>query len=236
MRRDCIVRVSVRQIGTDLIRSRNSGRREGKQQLIHSRNAQAALLLTFVGIGALIGLWITTALIFGDHPNLAVEIARVGRAEEERTVSTGRIPIPLISDVSLLITQAAWLPTRLTATAATIRTSSPESRFLIVDYEIVNDSDDTLLLEGFVNLFRVARGTFVVANGTDTEIVTGSTRSLYGVESDAQPPLESPAGEIYSGSWYFELDSRQPNLNLRSKLLGITLTLPIDINHPLQNR
>lgn len=203
--------------------------------MIHSRNAQAALLVTFIVVGAIIVGSVITGLIVGDHPNLAVEIARGGRADEERTVSTGRTPIPLISDVSLLITQAVWLPTRVTATAATIGTSGPDSRFLIVDYEIVNDSGDSLALEGFVDLFSVARGTFVVANGTDTEIVTGSTRPLYGVESDAQPPLESLAGETYTGSWYFELDSRQPNLNLRSKKLGITLTLPIDINHPLQS-
>lgn len=203
--------------------------------MIHSRNAQAALLVTFIVVGTAIAVLVATALIFGDHPNLAVEIARSGRAEEERTVSTGRTPIPLISDVSLLITHAAWLPTRLTATAATIGTSSPDTRFLIVDYEIVNDSGDTLSLEGLVDLFSVARGTFVVVNGRDSEIVTGSIRPIYGVETDAQPPLEAPAGEIYAGSWYFELDSRQPNLNLRAELLGITLTLPVDINHPLES-
>ncbi|MCH8103840.1 MAG: hypothetical protein IIB28_11880, partial [Chloroflexi bacterium] len=86
------------------------------------------------------------------------------------------------------------------------------------------------------DLLRMARGTFVVVNGLDSEIVTGSIRPIYGVETDAQPPLEAPAGEIYAGSWYFELDSRQPNLNLRAELLGITLTLPVDINHPLQSR
>lgn len=204
--------------------------------MIHSRNAQTALLVTFVVLGAIIGGWVAAALIFGDHPNLAVEIARGGRAEEERSVSTGRTPIPLIPDVSLLVTQAVWSPTRLTATAARIGTSSPETRFLIVDYEIVNASGHTLLLEGFVDLFNIARGTFVVANGTDAEIITGSSRSLYEVETDAQPPLEAPAGEIYTGSWYFELDSRQPNLNLRSKLVGMSLSLPIDVNHPLQSQ
>jgi hypothetical protein len=42
--------------------------------------------------------------------------------------------------------------------------------------------------------------------------------------------------EIYAGSWYSELDSRQPNLNLVSKWIRMTLTLPIDEYHPASAR
>jgi hypothetical protein len=49
-------------------------------------------------------------------------------------------------------------------------------RFLFVDYEIVNDS---LLLEGCVDLFNVVRGTAIVATGKDDEAGQGGTVQLY---------------------------------------------------------
>ncbi len=142
-----------------------------------NRNTQLALLVVVVGIAVIAGLLFVASQVFDSRStNLAFEILKNGRDDQVREITAGRTPIPLISDASLMIIRTRWTQSRLSSTAATIRPTSPDMRFLFVDYEIVNDS---LLLEGCVDLFNVVRGTAIVATGKDDEAGQGGTVQLY---------------------------------------------------------
>ncbi|MDA1258793.1 MAG: hypothetical protein O3C10_13290, partial [Chloroflexi bacterium] len=138
--------------------------------MIHNRNAQAAMLVTAIGVTAVIGWIVVASLVFDGGPtNLAADIlsgAGSGDGQVRKIVVDGA-KIPLIHDVSMSITRACWTRSRLSATASTILPGGPERRFLMVDYEITNESDGTISFEGFVNLFNIVRCTAVVATGGD---------------------------------------------------------------------
>ncbi len=205
--------------------------------MVTNRNTQLALLVVVVGIAVIAGLLFVASQVFDSRStNLAFEILKNGRDDQVREITAGRTPIPLISDASLMIIRTRWTQSRLSSTAATIRPTSPDMRFLFVDYEIVNDSDDTLLLEGFVDLFNVVRGTATVVTGKDDEAGQGGTVQLYGVKSDVRAPFEVPPMNTFSGSRFYEVDSRHSNLRFRSELVEIMIRLPVDDDHPLLNQ
>lgn len=171
------------------------------------------------------------ALVFDSETrNIAAEIVEDGGGEQTAEIVVGA-PLTLIPNVSLTITDVRWSssliwrPVTEQRSASSTTTSDPENRFLVVDYDIDNGSNDWLARDGLEGLLSVVSADGSTIDATDLE--TFRLAKFGG--SYAGPLLEMPPNLSYKGSWFFELDSQAPDLKLVSESIGFELRLTDDI-------
>lgn len=199
--------------------------------MITNRNAQAALLVTFTAVAALVVLMLW--VIRDTTTNLASEIAKSGGAQHAVVVEPGTTFL-LIPDVSLTIGGPFWSESIVLtrenwrgSQQVSVTPTNPEFRFLVVSYQIENDSDRFLTRKGLADLIRVVAEDGSLFEGKDVDTITSPDRNET-PKSVINRLLEIPSSEIHVGRWIFEVDSRLPNLTLVSELLGFDLPLRVD--------
>jgi hypothetical protein len=199
--------------------------------MVTNRNAKATLLVTFAAVAVLFvaGWWVLRM----PNTNIASEIAKNGGEQGTSEVAVGA-SLPLIPEVQLTIIHVRWSdPVLLTKSQSrgnrrlSVGPINPDFRFLVVDYEIDNGSDDWLTRKGFTDLLRVMGSGGPSFQGMDIETISRFGDDTYEVSGDGLR-LKIPPTETHTGTWVFEADSRQPNLRLISDLIGFELPLPVD--------
>jgi hypothetical protein len=198
--------------------------------MLTNRNAQAALMVTFAA-GAVIFLVAWWALRI-PNTNIASEIAENGGLQGTGEVAIGASR-PLIPEVLLTIIHVRWSdavlltrPQSRSYPRRSVGPINPDFRFLVVDYEIDNGSDDWLTRKGLTDLLRVMGSGGPSFQGMDIETISRFSDGTYEVSDDGLR-VEIPPTETHPGIWVFEADSRQPNLRLTSDLIGFELPLPV---------
>lgn len=205
--------------------------------MIHNRNTQAALLLTVIGITVIAGWLVVASLLFGGTTNIASEIAKNGVAPRTADAAVGTT-IPLIPDVTLTITGIGWSRSLAYSRVVVIRSDvgtrsgrvsplNPDFRLLAVDYEIVNGSDEQISRDGLAALFHVIGDDGEMIGGMDLETYSVKHEFAYGASSDERL-LKLLCTMTYNGTWFFEMNSLDPNLRLVSELIELDMLLPVD--------
>jgi hypothetical protein len=203
--------------------------------MIHSRNAQAALLVTFILVAIVAGSLVIASMIFERDPiNIADEFP-LGRQLPRKTRIEIGTPVPLIPDVTLTFTNTRWsssLTYRQPSTGGrglTTVPSNPDLRFLIVDFQIMNGSDKRLSRDGLVSMVDVTGIGIPAAGGMDVEAFRKTLVFSYGALKNNNKLQEIGPAQTYDGTWFFELDSNAGNLKLVSTFIGFQFFLPEDL-------
>lgn len=199
--------------------------------MVTNRNAQAALLITFV---AMAGLVVLIAVVFrSPTTNLASEIVKNRDGNEGTSqVVTGDV-ITLIPDVTLKITGVNWfdsIPLHRSqwrgSKQVKVEPLDSDLRFLVVDYNIENRSDKSLTRKGLSDLMRLADRSGNSVRATELEAVTRSEDHAYEI-SNIGGLSDMVSGSLHSGSWIFEADFRLGELRLISDDVGFELLVPV---------
>jgi hypothetical protein len=208
--------------------------------MLEKNNAYKTILVIVAGVVAIIGWFVLASTIFGDGPTkIASEIARNFEASRVERVAINT-PVPLIPEVSLTITNIQWSssliyrPAGNGVGAGTTSPSNSDHRFLVVDYEISNGSDNFLARDNLGALLHVTGSDDFTINAVDIEILRIDESFTYG-SSPSVKLLKIPPNLTYQGSWFFELDPQTPRLLLTSSLIGFEIVLLEDIHGPLSN-
>ncbi len=193
-----------------------------------------AVLIAVVVIGT-----VAAVVSEGRARNIAADIAEDGGRGQTAEIMVGT-PLTLIPNVTLTITKVRWSNSLVYLRAGNgtrnraISPSNPEFRLLVVAYEILNGSDNRLSRHGLAALLDVNGGGGPAVGGMDLDTFRRTRELSYGSSAN-ENLLKIPPTLAYNGTWFFEMDSRLPNLLLTSDLMGFELTLPVDIHHPSFN-
>ncbi len=206
--------------------------------MIKNRNRLWAILVTAIAVAFIAG-WLGVAWLVSDSTtNIRSEIIGHGASSSTSPSAVGT-EIPLIPGVSLTIDTVRWSSSISYNTSNVIRPapgyttgayspSGPRSRFLVVDYEIINDSDKMLKRDGLAAMFQVIDGGVQMSGGMDFDTLLWTGKFSYGATTDERL-LDIPPNLTYNGRWIFEVDYLSPTLKLTNELINFDLLLPEDV-------
>ena len=201
--------------------------------MVDHKNVRLTLLIAVIGLTAIVGWFVIASMIFDRGPtNIADEIP-LGRQLPLKTRNEVGTPSPLIPHVTLTIMSTRWSDSLIClqpspgVSGMTTGPSDPDLRFLIVDYRIINGSEDWLSRDGLVSIIDVTSIGIPAAGGMDLEAFRKTRLFSYGALESNKLQEIGPA-QTYDGTWFFELDSNAGNLKLVSALIGFQFFLPED--------